>query len=42
VISTFPNEIIHMVVTTNSYDLATPGPLNAAGTGFAATWHNSQ
>jgi hypothetical protein len=37
VISTFPDDIIHMVDTFNSYDLATPGTLGATGKTFSVT-----
>jgi hypothetical protein len=39
VISTFPDDVIHMVDTFNSYDLATPGALSSTGKAFTATWN---
>jgi hypothetical protein len=39
VISTFPDDIIHMVDTFNGYDLATPGTLGATGKSFTITSH---
>jgi hypothetical protein len=39
-IKTFPDDEITMV-SGETYDLATPGALNTAGTGFTDTWDNS-
>jgi hypothetical protein len=40
VISTFPNDKINMVNSSNQTK-ATTGPLNAAGNGFSVTWNRS-
>jgi hypothetical protein len=41
-ISSFPDDEITMVTSfTGGYALATPGAVNAAGTGFPVTWDNS-
>jgi hypothetical protein len=41
-ISSFPDDEVTMVTSfTGGYALATPGALNAAGTGFPVTWDNS-
>ncbi len=41
-IGSFPDDEITMVTSfTGGYALATPGALNAAGTGFPVTWDNS-
>ena len=41
-IKSFPDDEITMVSSfSGGYALATPGVLNATGTGFPVTWNNS-
>jgi hypothetical protein len=40
-ISTFPDNQLTMIDATDTYSLATTSALNATGTGFTVTWHNS-
>jgi hypothetical protein len=40
-ISTFPDDEITMIDGTQTYNLATPGALNAAGNAFKVTWNAS-
>ena len=37
----FPHDAIDMTDSTQTYNLATPGRLNAAGNKFSVTWNNS-
>lgn len=41
VISTFTNDSVDMLDSSNSYNLASPGALNGAGNAFTDTWDDS-
>ena len=40
-ISSFPDDAITMIDSSQTYPLASPGALNATGNGFKVTWKNS-